>query len=116
MKLITLIQVSDAEESDETNIAKLLTVSSGQVHEFRNTDTGVIVVLCHFADSVVYGCWWAEGESGCYSIGQRSQIITGRCIVHRLEGLTPMLYLYVLSNDAKQRKHRGGPGVHQGSN
>ena len=28
MKLITLIQVSDAEEEDEKNIAELLTVSS----------------------------------------------------------------------------------------
>lgn len=27
MKLITLVQVSDADEADETNIAKLLTVS-----------------------------------------------------------------------------------------
>lgn len=27
MKLITLVQVSDADEADETNMAKLLTVS-----------------------------------------------------------------------------------------
>src|ERR1700761_6298725 len=88
MKLITLVQVSDAEEEDERNIAKLLTVSGRvlsplsvslrfpplvhpQTHSSKMTPANEPAILCadlicHFPDPQLHGRWRLASRAGCH--------------------------------------------------
>ena len=68
MKLITMVEVSDADEEDEHKIAKLLTVSPVLSHKFDSSHSLLSDLVCDFAGSGLYCCGESAGRTGGHMI------------------------------------------------